>query len=368
MKVLVFGLSSQRGGVESVILNYCTEALDQGICEFDFVVIDEIPVFAQYLTRYNCRFFVVPNRVKSPRGYKEGLERIFEKHHYDCVWYNVCTLSDITLLKIAKSAGVSTAVHAHNSKNMGNVLNGILHNLHKKQLDRYVDSYISCSEEAAQFMFPEGTVRTKKWTLLNNAIPLRPLRYSPTICEEIRKQYGLEDNTIIGHVGRFHPQKNHEKILSVFDAYYYFDPSAILVLIGDGELEEQVKKEVDKRGLSDVVLFMGSVENVPEWLSAFDVFLFPSLYEGLPVSLIEAQANGLPCVVSETISEEAIFSNEVRSMSLAAEDSVWAQEIEELLNTSVKPERENSWKNIERAGFDITHEAPKLVTVLSMQN
>lgn len=388
MKILVFGLSSLRGGVESVILNFCTEALEQKLCAFDFVVIDEIPEFARYLTSYGSRFFIVPNRLKNPLGYQRELKKVLQNGSYDLLWYNVCTLSDITLMKLAKKYGVRILLHAHNDENMGNAFTGLLHNYHKRQIASLVDQYAACSKEAAKFMFPNRIVRDNSaWIWVKNAVPLERIRFNADARKAIRNVYGLETACIVGHVGRLHSQKNHRKILSVFSVLHRKRPETMLVLIGGGALEEKIRKDIVARGLSDAVVMIGESDEIDAWLSAFDVFLFPSLYEGLGIALLEAQASGLPCVISETIPLAAICRSNVYRLSLNEDDEVWAAKIEEAMGDSVSDEnecktsdygstehkvregwiaeREAAIKDVRAAGYDLSTETMKFFGQLS---
>lgn len=359
MKVLVFGLSSVHGGVESVILSFCRQALEKRVCEFDFIVIDKIPSFAEFLSdEYGCNFIVVPNRVKHPVAYKQALRLALVNGDYDFIWFNACTLSDITLLTTAKNYGVKCVLHSHNSANMGNFLNKILHIIHKAKITNYIDAYCACSFEAAVFMFPRIIYSDRsKWQFIKNGIVVQKFRFNFEARNYIRSKHGLEGYVLVGHVGRLHPQKNHELILTIFKEFHSKHPFSKLLLFGEGPLEEELKRMVNQLQIDSAVDFMGARENISDWLSALDIFLFPSLYEGLPVSLLEAQASGLPCLISDTISSLAICSESVVKESLSSSPLEWTHDLEKLLEKQTLNERSEAWCQVENKGFDVDKES-----------
>lgn len=359
VRILVFGLSSVHGGVESVILSFCRRALEKQICEFDFIVIDKIPRFATFLRdEYACNFVIVPNRLQHPIAYRQALKLTLVNGDYDFVWFNACTLSDITLLAIARNYGAKCILHSHNSKNMGNVLNKILHIIHKIGINNYVDVYCACSDEAASFMFPRSIYSdSNKWQFVKNGIAVQDFRYNPEKRNRIRSEHGFKDCVLVGHVGRFHPQKNHKLVLSIFEKFHDKYPFSRLLLFGEGFLEEELKRTVHQLQLDGSVFFMGARENINDWLSALDVFLFPSLYEGLPVSLLEAQASGLPCLISDVVSPSAVCSKCVVKESLSSSPLEWVYDLEKILEKQALNDRFEAWRKVENNGFDIIKES-----------
>lgn len=359
MNILVFGLSSVHGGVESVILSFCKEALIHRICKFDFIVIDKVPSFAEFFAdEFNCNFIIVPNRIRHPFKYANALKNAVRGKRYDYVWFNACTLSDLTLLKIAKSQGIKCILHSHNSENMGNMLNKMLHYCHKKIICQYVDVYCACSTDAAAFMFPEGIYSdTDRWLFVKNGIKMSSFKFDFEARKQIRKRYGLEDAILIGNIGRLHFQKNQKFAIEIIDNLHKSNPNLRLLLFGVGPLRNELESFVKYKKLENIVFFMGEKSNINEWLSALDAFLFPSLYEGLPVSLLEAQASGLPCLVSDVIPAEAICTHSIKRESLNNNLDVWCSDMEELLKNRTGNDREKAWKDVSNAGFDVEVEA-----------
>ena len=215
----------------------------------------------------------------------------------------------------------------------------------------------SCGVAAATCYFGESSYGSKKYELIPNAIEVERFVYNPQFRDKIRKQYCLEDKHVIGHVGRFMKQKNHTFLLDVFAKVAARDRDAILVLLGDGELFSDMKKKAIELGLDERIIFTGNVGNVNEWYNAFDVFVLPSVWEGLPVVGVEAQANDLPCVFSDSITKEIGLSHKAKFVSLTASIDQWVNEI---MSSIQEKERNNNTVLITENHYNITQEAKKL--------
>ena len=190
----------------------------------------------------------------------------------------------------------------------------------------FSDMRIAPSTEAAEFMFGKHCVSSGRAILLHNAVDLDLYRYDPEARSRIRAELGLSPQAkLIGHVGRFMTQKNHTFLLDVFAALHRQEPESVLLLVGGGELEQPLREKTAALGLTDAVRFAGVRRDVPALLSAMDVFVFPSLYEGMPNTVIEAQATGLPCVIADTITREAAVTDLVVYLPLSASADAWAQ-------------------------------------------
>lgn len=358
-RILVFGISSVRGGVESVILNYSKELYKKGYL-LDYIVIDEIPDFLSEQIEEESKIYVVPYILRKPKEYVLQLEKILSKNCYDIVWYNVNTLIDITLLRLAKKHKVSTRIiHAHNSKYMGRKILYPLHFLHKYSLKRFVTHYISCSKVAEQFMFLKSDLYKKKNCILKNAIDTDLFAYNEGVRNKYRTYYKVNDKIVFGHIGRFSEQKNHMFLIDIFQEIYKKNQSAFLVLVGTGELLPKIKSKVNLLQLDQNVLFLDSTNDIKNIYQMMDALLLPSLYEGLPMVGVEAQAAGLPCYFADTISREAAFSDDVKFLSLDLSASTWAEYI---LNDYNNFQRENRKKIIEEAGFDIKKSVDDFIT------
>lgn len=353
MRVLVFGISSQRGGVESFLITYCLELKrEYPDMEFDFVVYNSIPEFAAPLKGIGARFIVLPDRLHHPVKNILASERLFNTRNYHFLWFNVCSLSDITLLKIAHHHKVKTIVHAHNSKNMGNVLNGILHFWHRRKISELADYCMACSEDSGRFMYPEEVLRERNYLEVKNGIDGRAFRFSETDRACVRDMLGIGNKTVIGHVGRFHRQKNHHFLIDVFAELKEKKPDCVLMLVGDGPLKGEICKYVAELGLSDSVIFVGEVEDTSPYYSAMDFFLLPSLYEGFVLAAIEAQCSGLPCLVSDNSPSELLVSGRAQRTSLKKNASEWASEVVDMLSAN-DSSRLIGVKDVEKAGLTV---------------
>ena len=188
---------------------------------------------------------------------------------------------------------------------------------------------------------------------MNNAIDAKKFIYNEEVRKQKRVELGVEDKFVIGHVGRFNLQKNHEFLVKRFADFAKTNEDAILVLIGNGELQEKIKEMAKEYGIETKVKFLGLREDIPQLLQAMDLFLFPSLFEGLPVTLVEAQAAGLPCVISDMITDEIMITDQISKVSLSGNTSLWNQEIAKYRYSK----RKNTIEDIIEHGFDIEKNA-----------
>ena len=358
-KILVFGISSCMGGVENVIFNYSSRLEKNGYI-LDYLVINEIPSFLREYISENSKVFVVSDIIKNYFGYRQGIKKVLGENQYDVLWYNVNSLNDITLLKLAKKIPVHI-LHAHNSRYMGKKWLYILHLIHKQQIAKYTTHYIACSKVAGEFMFPNNSIVKKKFTILKNAIDINKYIPDKKIREQLRKKYNLENRFVIGHVGRFMLQKNHEFIIDIFVEILKKKSNAELFLIGDGELMENIQKKVESYNISDKVIFRGAISNVNEMYQIMDAFLLPSFYEGLPLVGVEAQSAGLPCFFSDTISNELAITELANFISLNKSAEEWANKI---LDISKNFERRNYSYDIQQAGFDIDKNVHNFIVII----
>lgn len=356
-KYLVFGISAQMGGVESFLLNYVEHMQDEKNV-FEFVMFEKVPDFFRHSSLADCKVHLLPFRTQHPIRYKKEIIRILKQNHYDVLWYNACTLSDVSLMKYAEKWKVPCRIiHSHNSENMGGRAVEVLHKLHKRSIDRLATDYFSCSMKAAKFMFKQDMLESEHFMLVKNAINARKYEFNAQVRESVRQEFHLTDQFVIGHIGRFHFQKNHKLILQIFDEVKKTKKNAKLMLIGNGELKEQIVEQAEKLGIKDSILFLENREDIHELLQGMDVFLFPSLFEGAPIALIEAQASDLPCVVSDTIAKESLLTDKIVRISLEEDVCVWRDQV---LEQGTMAGRKNRVELLGKAGYDIERSAKKL--------
>lgn len=325
MKVLVHGLSSQRGGVESFLLDYCSNMISAAGLAFDFVLYgNEIPGYAEDLRSLGCMFHSVIPRTSDPIKNWLQLSSLVSDGGYDLIWFNACTLSDVTLLKVAKRHGVPCVLHSHNSSPMGNGVIALLHHLHQTQVCSLFEDGIACSDYAAEFMFPDKCRSNGRCRIIPNAVDCGRFRYSEKNRQAVRAELDLGDSLVLGHVGRFTEQKNHAYLLKVFAEVKKTVCDARLMLLGSGPLEASVADAASDLGFGNDVFFLGSVSDAHRYYSAMDCFVFPSIYEGMPLALLEAQASGLPCVVSDAISPMSFVLRDVYALPVDCDPVQWA--------------------------------------------
>lgn len=333
-----------RGGLETMIMNYYRN-IDRNKVQFDFLVHrQEEADYDKEIVALGGKIYHMPMLNPFSKSYFNALDSFFKEHKYDIVHCHLDCMSAYPL-KIAQKNGVRVRIaHSHNKSQDKNLKYPI--KLYSKRLiPKYATHLLSCGKEAGDWMF-----NGKPYTILNNAIDAQSYRFDKQIREEMREQLGFnQEDFVIGHVGRFNPQKNHNFIIDVFNFVHKKNTAAKLVLVGTGDGQKAIKEKVESLALSDSVLFLGNRTDVNKILQAMDVFLFPSLYEGLPLSIIEAQAAGLPCVISDNVPPECIVTDLIEAASL--DDALAKWEIVITSQKSVK--RKATYELIKKSGFDV---------------
>lgn len=357
-RILVFGMTENPGGVESVIMNYYRN-IDRTKIQFDFLCNSyEKIAYEDEILKLGGKTIHFPARSKDYFGYKRKLESFFKEHakEYAAIWVNVCSLANIDYLKLAKKYGVKKRIiHSHNSQNMDGKLRGYLHQRNKKHIDTYATDFWACSEDAAKWFYDEPVL--KKCVLIHNAIDVDKMKFDPAARQKIRSQLGWEDCYILGNIGRLHFQKNQSFILDVFAELFQSKQEARLVLVGQGEDEGMLKEKISELRITDKVYMAGMQSNPNEWLSAFDLFLFPSLFEGLSVVAMEAQANGVPVLASKgVIPSEVVINKNFMLYDLKDGAEEWSRQILSMMELIKREETVQIEKNFVAAGYEINHE------------
>lgn len=360
-KVLVFGMTDNPGGMESCIMNYYRH-VDKNKIHFDFLCNWESMVCEKEVKANGSKVYTIPQKSRNYKAYKRAMNTFFSEHadEYDVFWYNTCTLTNIDYLIYAKRYGIKKRIiHAHNSGNETSMIRGILHYVNKIRLGRYATDFWSCSMAAAVYFFIKKQIHSQKYRLINNAISTYNYKYDILIRNEVRKNLGLEDKYVIGHVGRFQFQKNHEFLIDIFYEYLKLDSRAVLMLVGQGEEEDAIRQKVINLGIEKSVLFMGVRADVNRLLQAMDVFLLPSRFEGLPLVLIEAQTSGLRCLTTKNkVPYEVNVTGNVEFEELKENSIEWAHHIECMEKQPY--DRKSCLDLITDAGYDILKEAEKM--------
>lgn len=360
MRILQITGSLERGGTQTFIMNVYRVLRKRGVI-FDFLLFsDSKEGFYSEAQSLGSKIFVLPSRKGNICRYLSGLKTFFKEHssEYNYVHFSGCTLTTIAPLYYAKKYHIPhRIVHAHSASWEG-IHNYILHSINRKLISFVATDFLACSIKAKDFFYP-----TKLWDkciILKNGINLCQFSFNNDIRNKVREKLGISDDVlVIGHVGRFATVKNHAFIIEVFNQIQQINDNVLLLLLGNGELLDSVKNKVKELDLERKVLFLGERDDVYRILQAFDLVLFPSLYEGLPFSLIEAQASGLKIFSSDRVSHEVDVTGNVFFLSLNKSAHSWAEFI---CNHSTNVRR-NTDTLIQKKGYSIEDTAQKLFTI-----
>lgn len=351
--------SMDAGGAETFLMKMYRQ-LDKKKYQMDFAVAVETEGFYdQEILSMGGRIFRITPKSKGVFKNFNAIRMLVKEERYQYVLRtSQHSLSALELLA-ARFGGAKTRVFrsSNSDTTSGSKKQMLLHKLCMFMPECFANVRIAPSTEAAEFMFGKDCIKRGTASLLRNAIDTNVYRFDSQGREQIRAEFRLEDKFVVGHVGRFNQQKNHAFLIDVFQELHHLNPRARLVLVGKGELEEAVRQKVCALGLEEYVIFTGVRQDIPQLLSAFDVFLFPSLYEGMPNTVIEAQATGLPCVISDSITREADITDLVHFCPLDSHISIW-------VDACAKAGGNNrQWYHdaLIEAGYDIRDVGPQFV-------
>ena len=363
VQVLVFGMNDNPGGIESFLMNYVRRMQGKDL-QFDFLCNTQIVAYEEELRAMGCNVTKITARSVNPKKYKAELEDFFQKHasDYQIIWVNICSLANIDYLKMAKRFGIpKRIIHSHNSQNMDSKLRGMLHKMNRKKISQYATDFWACSDEAGKWFYDESIRSGNRYRVIKNAIDVDKFSYSETAREKVRQELGLSGKTVLGNVGRLHFQKNQKFLIDIFAEYKKINADSCLLLVGQGEDEEQLRAQVKDLHLEQDVKFLGVRKDVPDLLSAMDVFVFPSLFEGLSLVSLEVQASGVLMFATDTIiPEESAISDKLHLLSLDQSAAEWAKVIEETRTAQKDETRKNYREIFSEKGFLIDEEVVKV--------
>lgn len=356
VRVLMLFTILNRGGAETMVMNYYRH-IDRTIVQFDFVVHrEERGAYEDEIEQLGGRIYrFMPLRPWTIPQYKRQIKQFFDEHPEYRIIHGQCSESGYFFYKEAAKRGVPVIIaHAHNSK-AGYDLKWPFRTYMKHMMRHSITHQFTCGKEAAQWLFGERLAQ--KATLQHNAIETKKFQFNQLSRESKRKELGIgEDTLVIGHIGRFEQQKNHFFVVKVFQQLHARRPNSLLLLIGSGgNKEKKIRQLVADLHLEQFVMFLGSRSDVPHLLHAMDLFLFPSFMEGFPLSLLEAQCSGLPCVVSEGVPQETCITYLVTRLSHKESAEQWAETI--IRQSSFSCDRAGYARQIAEAGYDIKKNA-----------
>ena len=347
--LLVFGRLN-RGGAETLAMNIYRK-IDRSRVQFDFIVhTNEKCDYDDEVISLGGQIYRFPRyNVKNHFKYRKCWTNFFKSHPEYKVIHAHMTGPASVFLPIAKKFGLFTISHSHIAKSQSGLRQKVI-DLYRFPLKHVSDHMFACSHIAGQWMFGKDVAKRANYSLLKNGVDAKSFAYSEEKRKKIRDEFGLEDRFVLGSVARFHKQKNHEFMIRILNEITKTVPDATLLLVGNGELESEIKQLVQKLGLDSNVVFAGVREDIADILSAIDLFLMPSFREGLPVSLVEAQASGIRIVASDVISDEIHLTDLIDLCSLNKSASEWANII---LKYKDGYERKNTLDDIRKSGYDI---------------
>ena len=344
------------GGVESVVMNYYRH-IDRSKVQFDFICdSDSTDIPYDEINALGGKVILIPPYQKVFKYHKE-LKKVLKTGNYKIVHSHINTLSVFSLFA-AKCAGVPVRIaHSHSTTNKKEWKKNLIKIVLRPLSKFFATDYMACTEHAGRWMFGDKEYDKGNVYILNNAIDANKFRYDKEKRLKKKKELGFKNtDIIIGHIGRFTKQKNHSFLVELFNDLYKINNNYKLLLIGQGPLEQEIKQKVKEFKLEKSVIFLGQRDDVNELYQAMDLFLFPSLYEGLGMVLIEAQCSALPCVASNEIPLEAKITNKCLFVDLNADSATWCDAI---FKCDIKNRRDMS-EYVKKNNFDIEHEVKKL--------
>lgn len=362
-KVLQCGLSYKAGGIENFLINYL-EFLNQEEVQCDFINVFEKAKSEQFYQTIKQKSLIydLPDYRKHPLKFYKKLKEVQSKRKYDIFHYNMNSAAYIWPLIAAKLVGFHSIIaHAHNSSSDKGAIKEILHYINKIFIKIFANKYFACSEKAGEWFFSKKIIESNDFKIIHNAINVDKFVFSKETRERKRKELNIDENAIvIGNVGRLKKQKNHDFLIDVFYEISKLEKNAVLVIVGYGPLEDELKNKIKSLELEEKVKLLGQRTDVSELMSMMDIFILPSLYEGLPVVGIEAQCAGNLCYFSDTITKETKVIDKTQFLSLDVYPKGWATNILHKYEYYKDSKSTNIEKNIEESGYNVKIEATKL--------
>ncbi len=338
-----------RGGIETTLMNYYRH-MNRSQVQFDFLVHREFRAdYDDEIESLGGKIYRLPRLVPWSPSYLKALNNFFDEHsEYKIIHVHQDCLSSV-ILKAAAAHRVPVRIAHSHSSNQNKNLKYPIKRYYKRQIAQYATDLFACGKDAGNWMFSG-----KPFTVMSNAIDTVKFKFNENVRKQVRKDLSIPDGAlVIGHVGSFWPPKNHTYLVDIFYNLFQRNPSAVLLLVGDGGLRPAIQEKVKHLGLEKHVQFLGMRSDIYKVMQAMDVFVMPSLYEGLPVTMVEAQASGLPCFISDKVPIECKMTDAVTQIPLDASPEVWTEQILSAQNMV----RKNMYSEIAAAGFDIAENA-----------
>ena len=355
--------SMNVGGAETFMMKLYRQ-FDREKYQLDFIV-SERGAYALEIEALGGKIHVVPPRTKQCfQAFKE-IKKIVKENNYKYILKLASSPKAVFDLSAAKAGGAEImSVRSCNASTDESFIKRLFDFICRPFFRKIISVKIAPSDLAAKYTFGKKAYRRGEVHILHNALDLNVYSFDEQTRNHIRKEFSISDNVrVIGHVGRFSKQKNHTFLLDIFSEIHKKNPDTVLMLVGKGELEDKIKEKIKALNLEDNVIFTGVRSDIPALLSAMDVFVFPSFYEGMPNTVIEAQATGLPCLIADTITKEANVTGLVRYMPLKAPEE-WAKEALNMISDT----RMQTKKIMIENGYDIESVSKEFVRLVFGDN
>ena len=334
-RILCIVGSMNAGGAETFLMKLYRN-IDRTKYQMDFcVAIKEPGIYDNEIKSLGGKILYTTPKSKGAVKSFMSIRKIVSENKYEYVMrVSQHSLSGIELIAAKLGGAKTTIFRSSNTQTGGGFINRFLHKICLPITKFVPDIKIAPSTEAADFMFGKNSVKKRNVLIIPNALNIDSYIYDNKNRFKCREELNLHDKVVIGHIGRLTHQKNHNYLIDIFAEIKSEINNAVLLIIGKGELKSEIEEKVEKLSLADSVMFLGVREDIPKLLSAMDIFVFPSFFEGMPNTVIEAQTSGLPCVIADTITREVAVTKYVKFLSLNDSAEIWASKILEFLNTS----------------------------------
>lgn len=333
------------GGMENFIMNLY-EKIDREKFQFDFIVhLQKENDYSEQIKKLGGNVYEVPRLTKDPIGSLTMLYKIIKKNKYKIVIRHTANALVSPQLLVAKLAGAKTICHSHNETDP----QVTIHKIGKVLMKVAADRRLACSQKAGEWMYGK-----RDFQVIHNAINVNKFVYSEEKAERIRQEFGLRGKHVYGHIANFIESKNHMFLLEIYQEIAKRDDKAVFFCLGEGDLRPQIEEKIRELKLEDKVILTGIRHDVENFMSCMNVLIFPSFFEGLPLTLIEAQIASLPALISDTITQDVIITEGlVTKESIKEKPEIWAIKAMGILEGGKVKERQCQRKAIQDAGYDM---------------